>query len=133
MHIWSRRIIIQWLLGCLLAACSGGQVGDLSYSAEARGEGNQVAVLRDGSRDKYTVQVTSAPGIGQAVLAWWGALPPHPLQFQIYTTGLENFSLTWAAQTVKVSVNATNHSVTESLQMQDHDEVAIASDSPFWI
>jgi len=51
----------------------------------------------------------------------------------VHTNGLENFSLIWGAQAVNVSVNSTDHSVTESLQKQHQDEVTLAKDSAYWI
>src|SRR5262245_26697864 len=114
LHSWWRRIIVQWLFVCLFAACSSGQAGNVSYNVEVRGEGNQVSILHNGGESlTNVVQVTSARGIGQAIVVWWGAIPPHPLEFQVHTNGLEKFSLQWGSQAVKVSVNSTNQAVTE--------------------
>jgi hypothetical protein len=135
LQTWWRRIIIQWLFACLLAACSSGQVDDLTYNIEVHGEGNQVAIMRasSASQSKTTVRVTSAAGIGHATVAWWGADPPHQMVFNVYTKGLESFSLMWSTQAVKVSVNPTDNSVSESHQVNRETETVIANNSQFWI
>jgi hypothetical protein len=107
----------------------------LTYNIEVHGEGNQVAIVRanSASQNKITVRVTSDAGIGYATVAWWGADPPHQMVFNVHTKGLESFSLMWSTQTVKVSVNPTDNSVSESLQVNRETETVIANDSPYWI
>lgn len=133
MRMWSRREILVGGIGCLLAACSHGQVGNVGYSVATSGEGNQVAIALDQDVGTYIVTVHSERGIGQGSIAWWGNDAPHHVIFEMYLSGLEQFSLHWADQAVNLSVNSIDQSVIQSVRIGKSPETAIAAGSPYWM
>lgn len=133
MRTWSRREILVSGIGCLLAACSHGQVGSVGYSVATSGEGNQVAIAHDQAVDAYIATVHSERGIGQASIAWWGSEAPHHVIFEVYLSGLEDFSLHWADQAVNVSVNSIDQTVIQSARIGKSPETAITAGSPYWM
>ncbi len=44
MQSWSRRAVLLGSVGCLLAACSNGQAGNVAYYAGVDGEDNHVMI-----------------------------------------------------------------------------------------
>jgi hypothetical protein len=135
MHGISRRVVLLGGIGCLLAACTNGQSGDLLYSIGVRGEGNQL-VIRLESNDGgngYVVVVHSERGIGEGTITWWGNNSPHQLSFQLHLDALEHFNLRWGEESVTVNVNSTEFFVLESVQSGQQGEVEIDSESPYWI
>jgi hypothetical protein len=139
----SRRGLLLGGTAIFLAACSHSWVGDIPYSVAAGGEGNQVGIAYDSGEDKgrYVVTVHSERGIGQATIAWWGKVSPHPLAFRLELSGLEHFSMMWAGLSVNVSVNPTDHSISQGVQTrsiagnqaESRSEVTIDSESPYWM
>jgi hypothetical protein len=113
-------------------------VGSVLYCVGVSGEGNQVTIVQNISYEGgYIATVQSARGFGQASIAWWGNGSPHPLWFQLPFGGLEQFSLIWAAKSkrasVNVSVNSSNQSEWQSLQVNREGEIEIMPDSPYWL
>jgi hypothetical protein len=122
-------------LGCILAACSYGQTGEIGYGVATSGDGNQLAIAQDENAEpgSYIVAITSERGIGQASITWWGNQLPHHVVFQLYLTGLEQFSLRWADQAVNVSVNSMDQTVIQSVKVAETAEQSIAAGSPYWM
>jgi hypothetical protein len=114
-------------------------VGSVLYSVGVSGEDNQVTIVQNSISDEggYIVTVQSARGFGQASMAWWGDTLPHPLWFQLPFSGLEQFSLIWAAKSkrvsVNVSVNSSDQLVLQSLQVKRAGETEITPNSPYWL
>jgi hypothetical protein len=122
-------------MGYVLAACYQGRAGDVGYGVAVSGAGNQVTIAEDTTQaaDAYIATIHSTRGIGQASIAWWGSSAPHHLEFLLHLGGLEFFSLRWAEQIVRVSINSMNQAVIQSSQRGDGAEAAIAPDSPHWM
>ena len=151
MQNWSRRAMMLGGASYLLSACTfglaDGLAGSLPYSVGVHDQGDQVAIRQTSDMQGgeyvavYVATVRSERGLGEASVAWWGNVPPHQLVFQLELSGLEQFSLVWADQTVHVSVNSVDHladpsadlAVLESVQQRGGSERMIDPDSPFWM
>jgi hypothetical protein len=140
---WSRRALLLVGTGTLLAACTHSWAGNGLYSIGVRGEGNQVEIAPDGTADSthYRLKIAGARGIGEATVAWWSNVAPSLLEFHLHLRGLEHFALRWAetsstqrsVYTLLVSVNSSDTSIRQSLQVDGEIEMPLDAASPHWM
>lgn len=131
----SRRALFMGGIFYLLSACTHGQSGDLRYSIQVSGEGNELVVTPDltDADNAYVIVVASESGIGEGTIAWWGNALPHHLSFQLHLSALEHFNLRWGEESVTVNVNSTESFVLQSVTSGQGSEVEIDPNSPYWI
>jgi hypothetical protein len=140
---WSRRTLLLAGAGVLMAACTHSWGSNGLYSIGVRGEGNAVEVLplEVAKSDRLRIEIMSARGIGEATVAWWGNAAPPAHEFHLHLRGLESFVLRWAESsspqrsifTITVSVNSSDNSVRQSVQVGDDVEIPIDALSPHWM
>src|SRR5690554_1773343 len=106
----SRRTILTGGAAYLLAACTQGRAGEVGYAITVGGDGNQIAFSQRESlgEDRYSMDIYSASGIGQAIVGWWGESAPRHLIFLVHLSGLEEFALRWSNRMVTLHVNSVD-------------------------
>jgi hypothetical protein len=126
--LWALALAAVALGACTLLAVEGG-----SAAVAVDGPGNRVTLTMDGASAQFDVH--SERGIGSATVQWLSAPLPTAIILRLHLRGLEGFSLSYGATSIRLAVPGTGAPL-QSLVLQENgvnDEQPITPDSPYWL